>query len=103
MSEHAETAIDDPARVEAAQQTFRELKKEVKAFEDAFSRSGKQLTKSYKDHAADKEQALAILDNLNSEWELMQLRAIDLRFELRNDVTEEEWSELFSAGGPLSE
>jgi len=97
LSKHAETIIDDPARVAAAQQVFRELKKEVKAFEETFSSSGKQLTKSYKDHAADKEQALANLNKLNSDWEAMQLRAIELRFELRNHVTEKEWGEIFES------
>jgi hypothetical protein len=76
---------------------FKELKKELKSFEDTFSRSGGQLTESYLDHAADEEQALATFDNLNSHWETIQIRAIDLRFELRNHISEQEWAELFAA------
>ena len=96
LSKQAEATIDDPARFQAAQQTFRELKKEIRNFEKVFSASGKQLTESYKDHAAEKRQAQAVLDDLNSDWEAMQLRAIELRFELREHVTEEEWAEIFA-------
>lgn len=96
LSEQTESVVADPARIETAQQTLKELGTEVKAFEKGFRRSGRQLTKSYKDFAADAEQALAIVDELNSAWESAQQRAIDLRFELRDSLTEEEWAALFA-------
>ena len=96
LSEHTETIIDDPTRAAAAQQTLKELRKEIKAFERTFAKSGKKLTKSYKNHAAGQEHAFAILSDLNSSWEAMQLSAIDLRFELRDQMTEAEWTELFA-------
>ena len=55
------------------------------------------MKKSYKDHADRGNQALVIVDELNSGWEVSQQRAIDLRFELRDSMTEEEWAELFAA------
>ena len=96
LSEQTETIIDDPTRAAAAQQTLKELRKEIRVFERTFAKSGRQLTKSYKDHEADQEQAFAILNELNSDWEAMQLRAIDLRFELQDHMTEGEWAELFA-------
>ena len=69
-SRNTVTIVRDPARVEKAQKIFKELKKEIKSFEDTFSKSGGQLTKSYLDHAASKEQALATLSKMNSGWEL---------------------------------
>ena len=96
LSKQTATVVVDPARAAAAQQTLAELRKEVKAFEKTFARSGKQLTRSYKDHAADFDQALAILDDLNSGWAVSQQRALDLRFELRASLTEEEWAALFA-------
>ncbi len=96
LSEQTETIIDDPTRAAAAQQTLKELRKEIRVFERTFAKSGRQLNKSYKDHEADQEQAFAILSELNSDWEAMQLRAIDLRFELQDHVTEGEWAELFA-------
>ncbi len=95
LSERTEEVITDPVRVEVAQQTLAELGKEVKAFHKTFSKSGKQLNKSYKDRAADPNQALAILEELNSGWDASQQRAIDLRFELRDSMTTEEWAALF--------
>jgi 16S rRNA C1402 N4-methylase RsmH len=95
LSEHAEAVIEDPDRSEAAQQTFKELRKEVRAFEKMFTKSGSKLTKSYRDHAADRDQAIAILDDLNSGWEAAQQRALDLRFELKDSMSEAEWTALF--------
>jgi hypothetical protein len=37
-----------------------------------------------------------IQDDLNSGWEFSQQRALDLRFELKETMTEEAWAELFS-------
>lgn len=96
LSKNAAEVIDDPDRATAAQETLRELKKEIKSFDKVFSESGKQLTKSYKQHDADRDQALAVLDHLNSNWETMQSNAIELRFELREQVSEEEWGKIFA-------
>lgn len=96
LIEQTELVVADPARVEAAQQTLKDLRIEVKAFEKKFAKSGKQLTKSYKDHAADADEVLAILEDLNSGWESSQQRAVELRFELKESLTEEEWAALFA-------
>ena len=96
LSAMSQTIIADPARVEAARDIFGKLQKEIKAFEKTFGRNGRQLNREYKNHEAVEEQAHAILSNLNSDWEVMQLRAIDLRFQLRDQMTEEEWGELFA-------
>jgi predicted nucleic acid-binding Zn-ribbon protein len=96
LSARTEEVIVDSARAEAAQQTLAELRKEVKAFQKTFTKSGKQLNKSYKDHADGGDDALDILQELNTDWEQAQQRAIDLRFELRDSMTEEEWAALFA-------
>ncbi len=44
--------------------------------------------------------ALDVLQELNSGWELSQQRAIDLRFELRDSMAEEEWAALFVVESP---
>ncbi len=96
LSARTAEVIVDSARAEAAQETLAKLRKEVKAFEKTFSKSGKQLNKSYKDHSDGGNQALVILDELNSGWEASQQRAIDLRFELSDSMTEAEWAALFA-------
>jgi len=95
LSVRTEEVIVDSARTKAAQQTLTEVRKEVKAFQKTFTKSGKQLNKSYKDHADGGDDALDILQELNTDWEQAQQRAIDLRFELRGSMTEEEWDVLF--------
>jgi len=95
LSKRTETVVADPARAEATQQLLAQLYKEVKAFDKKFADSGSQLKKSYKDHTADTDQAMAILEDLNRGWEASQQRGIDLRFELRNSLTREEWAALF--------
>jgi len=96
LSAQTTEVIVDSARAEAAQQTLSELRKEVKAFQKTFTKSGKQLNKSYKDHADGGDDALDILQELNTNWEQAQQRAIDLRFELRESMTEEEWDVLIA-------
>jgi hypothetical protein len=91
-----EVVIEDPSRVAAAQETLAKLRTDVKTFEKVFSKSGKELTKSYKDHASSVEEEHAIQGVLNSNWKVAQQRALDLRFELKESMTEEEWTELFS-------
>ena len=95
LSERTQAVIADPTRAEAARQTLEELRKEVKAFEKIFSKSGKQLTRYYKDHAVDADQALTLLGDLNTDWEASQQHAVDLRFKFRDTLTAEEWVALF--------
>ena len=84
--------VADPARAEDAKQTLAELKTEIKRFEKAFAKSGKELSKLYKDHGAEGEEIQTVLDELNASWEASQRQAIDLRFELKESLTAEEWS-----------
>ena len=39
---------------------------------------------------------LVVLDELNLGWEVSRQRAIDLRFEPRDSMTEAEWAALFA-------
>ena len=58
--------------------------------------SGEQLDKAYSDHSDDGRQAGRILDELNADWAVEQKAAIDLRFQLKESVTKQEWTELFA-------
>jgi hypothetical protein len=89
------TVVTDSARSEAAAQTLAELKAEIKGFEKKFAKSGKELTGLYKDHGA---YGARVLDELNAGWAASQERALDLRFELKESLTEEEWAAVFGDG-----
>lgn len=95
ISKQVEVAVTDSARSEAAAQTLAELKVEMKTFEKSFAKSGKELTKLYKDHASDGAEMVAVLDGLNDNWEAAQRRAIELRFELKDSLSREEWAAVF--------
>ncbi len=95
VSERAKVVIEDPDRSKAAQSTLKDLRNGAKNFQKNFGKSGKQLTKAYADHTAEREQILNILADLNSSWEVSQQRALDLRFELKDSMTEAEWATLF--------
>jgi len=90
--------VEDDTRRQSATRTLRDLKKDAKAFEKSFRKSGRQLNKLYEEHADNRQEALVILNDLNSEWEAAQGRALDARFALREQMSEKEWSALFGEG-----
>lgn len=87
--------MDDEARAHRASAILEELRKEVTAFEKAFAKSGKQLNKLYKDPRDNGQAAFDILDGLNATWESGQERALDARFALRDELSQDEWDKLF--------
>jgi hypothetical protein len=96
LSDRIEIVVEDPSRAEAAQATLDDLKTEVTAFGKKFTASGRAISRSYRDHAAGRAEIEAILDELNRDWERGQERALDLRFELQDQLTREEWAALYS-------
>jgi hypothetical protein len=97
LSDRVAIVVEDPVRADAAQSTLADLKKETAAFGKTFAASGKALKRSYRDHGADRAEIEAALEQLNRDWERGQERALDLRFELREQLTREEWHALYSA------
>jgi hypothetical protein len=95
ISDQVAIVVEDETRRQSAKQTLKGLKKELKTFEKSFTKSGRKLNKLYKDHADNREEALAILAELNSEWKAGQENALDARFALRDTMTEDEWAAVF--------
>ena len=102
LSDRVAIVIEDPARAEAVRSTLHDLKREIVAFERKFAATGNTIRRSYRDHVADRAELEAALDELNREWQRGQERVLDLRFELRNRLTREEWSSLYSTNGNSS-
>ncbi|MDH4073387.1 MAG: hypothetical protein OEV41_09805 [Gammaproteobacteria bacterium] len=97
LSERAAMVIEDASRLSKVRPLFRDLGNEVKAFDKRFAETGKLLTASYLDHTADRGDAIAVLDALNADWEAAQQRALEMRFRLREFLTETEWAALYSS------
>lgn len=96
LSNRIEIVIEDPGRAEAAQLTLGEVREVVESFEKDFDATSKAVARSYRDHADDRAEIDAVLDQLNRDWERGQERVLDLRFELREQLTREEWAALYS-------
>ena len=97
LSDRIAIVVEDPERAEAAQSTLADLKREVVAFDKKFAASSKVVKRSYRDHAADRAEVEAVLEQLNHDWERGQERALDLRFELRDKLTREEWAAVYTS------
>jgi hypothetical protein len=96
LSDRAAIVVEDPVRAEAAQSILEDLRKDVITFDKKFAAAGKGVRRSYRDHAADRAEVEAALEQLNRDWERGQQRSLDLRFELREHLTREEWTALYS-------
>jgi len=96
LSDRVAIVVDDPERAEAAQSTLADLEAEVAAFGKKFTASGRAISRSYRNHAAGRTEIEAVLEQLNRDWERGQERALDLRFELRDQLTRKEWAALYS-------
>ena len=95
IAKEVRKTVSDPAREATAVEALTELKKTIKTFEKDFDRSGKVLSKLYRDHAAGAEPMLEVLEELNASWEEAQKHAVERRFRLRDSLTEKEWKEVF--------
>lgn len=95
LRQQTAVVVTDAARAETAEQVLKDLGVEVKAFEKEFAKAGKQLTEAYRDHSTRREVSSSIVAELNMNWDTAQKRALDLRFKLRDSLTEEEWATLF--------
>lgn len=96
LNARSKSVITDPVRAEAAAEKIMAVHKEVRAFERKFSKAGRHLKRSYREHDADEAKALEVLDGLNHAWLETQLYAVEKRFELKEQLTESEWTALFA-------
>lgn len=90
-----EANVTDATRSEAALAEVAALKTEVKAFDKRFAKSGKQLTKLFKDHQSGAPEMQAVLDALNGDWAEAQAAALEIRARLKEQLTREEWQSVF--------
>ncbi|MEE4110265.1 MAG: hypothetical protein V2I24_13005 [Halieaceae bacterium] len=92
----AEQVVADAVRVEAVAKEVTSLHDELKAFNKVLAKSGKSLSARYKDHSAGADGMQAELDVLNSAWVAAQSRVLDHRFNIRDQMTSQEWRAVFA-------
>ena len=60
------------------------------------ARSGEKLTKYYRDHKQNGNRMMAEITDLERRWEAGQNKMLALRFELKSELTRDEWERVFS-------
>jgi len=96
ISNRVAAAIEEPARAERVDSLLRGAKSDVKKFEKAYLASDKALTKYYRDHDQNGNRMMAEINDLERRWEAGQRKMLALRFELKSELTQEEWEKVFS-------
>lgn len=96
LSNRVAAVIEEPTRAEAVNSLLSGAKSDVKKFEKAYLASDKKLTKYYRDHEQNANRMMAEINNLERRWEAGQSKMLALRFELKSELTREEWEKVFS-------
>ena len=95
IGERVEVIVADSVRSEAALQTLIELKNEVESYNKLVSKADEELRDLYKDHGADANEMVTIVNDFGAVWQATQVHAIELRFQLKASLTAEEWAAVF--------
>lgn len=91
-------AVQDPVRRAEVDKVVKEILAESKQANKRFQAARKQIKVQYQDHAAGADEALLVLSDLNADWQVVQQRMINLQFKLREQMTEEEWNQIYGQG-----
>lgn len=95
LGDRVAAAVTDPTRAEMAATVLNSAREDVKAFEKSYVESGKNLTKYYRDHTQNGTMMTLEVDDLETHWEAAQTQVLALRFELKSQLTQEEWEQIF--------
>ena len=97
VGERIEATVVDAERRESALNTIKALDTLLEEAEKPNSDSVKNLRTLYEDHASKNDQLVDVVDNFTVDWQILQNRALDQLFEIKDSLTEEEWMQVFSA------
>ncbi len=100
LAKAIDAAEPDETRRKAADDVIKRLKKEIKHLNSERSKFDKQALRAFERHDTTPEDAAKLrsrADALNQESEAALL---DLRFELRAQLSETQWREVFPAPAP---
>ncbi len=89
--------MEKDARQKGALATVKEMKKRTKARNKQVNKSRKDLSKVLADPEATGADIDATWDTFYAEVESYNADMLDLRFELRDRLTRDEWQQVFSA------
>lgn len=87
--------IEDKDRRSEALAMLKRMEKEAAALEKQSGKRARQLGKALQDHEATDAEVYAIWSEHYERVDAFNREMIDLRFELREHVTRDEWQQLF--------
>ena len=80
----------------AAQGILKQMEKATEARNKQLGKSSKQLNKALADHEFDPIEIDRMWSEYHETRKNFQMKMIDLRFELKEHISREEWEEIFS-------
>jgi len=80
----------------AAQGILKQMEKATEGYNKQLGKSSKQLNKALADHEFDASEIDRMWSEYHETRKSFQLKMIDLRFELKEHISREEWEEIFS-------
>lgn len=89
------SVVVDPERRSEAGATLKQMKKRASAMNKQAGKSARQLKKALRDHDVTEERIEAIWAAHYDRVDQFNRDMIDLRFELKEHVTRDEWQQLF--------
>ena len=100
LGNRVSTFVTDPSRAARAAEILSSAQKDAKKFEKAYAESGKNLSRYYRDHKQNGARMMAEIRSLERRWETAQTKVLALRFELKSNLTKEEWERIFPRQRP---
>jgi hypothetical protein len=96
VKKEIKTVVTDPQRQSAAIEVVKEQKKHSKKYGKAVKAMGKKLDDVLDDRSISQADLATIFDGFIQEVKIYNDDWIDTQFELRDQLTKEEWSAVFS-------
>lgn len=87
--------VDDPVRRAEVDETVVKILNKSNRFNRAYQDAVKKIRKQYQDHSSGAEEAFVVLREFETAWESAQMEMVDLQFKLREQLTEDEWNEIY--------
>ena len=94
--DNIKVVMEKDERQKEALATVTKSKKRTKARNKRVKKSRKELSKALADHGADRSAIDSIWDAYYAEVEAYNKDMLELRFELKDRLTREEWRQVFS-------
>ena len=96
VSDLIRETVSEPQRSEEILSLVDDMEKELKDFNKQLKKSSKTLTKLNRNHNSRREDLENVLDELNDRRINSQEKLLEIRFEMKERMSREEWRAVFS-------